>query len=150
MKKSYLKKLHWLVHVTLRQSILYIQTFILNRIYGMHIHKTALISLKAKLDKTNPKGIYIDEGTYVAFGAVVLTHDMSRNYKADVKIGKNCFIGCNSIILPGVEIGDSVVIGAGAVVSKNIPSNVMVAGNPAVIIKDGIKTGRLGIIIRDV
>lgn len=50
-------------------------------------------------------------------------------------IGKNVFIGCNSIILKGVVIGDGAVIGAGSVVSKDVASHTLVAGNPAVFIK---------------
>jgi len=49
-------------------------------------------------------------------------------------IGNNVYIGNNAIIMPGITIGDNVVIGAGAVVTKNIPCNVIVAGNPARII----------------
>lgn len=54
---------------------------------------------------------------------------------APVVIGKNCFIGCNSIILKGVAIGDNCTIGAGSVVTKNIPANTIAAGNPAKVIK---------------
>lgn len=112
----------------------------------MDISDDARISLKAKLDYTNPKGVHIGSGTYIAFGAVILTHDMSRNLNADIRIGKNCFIGANSIIMPGVEIGDSVIVGSGAVVTKSVVSNVIVAGNPAKIIRSDIETGRLGIL----
>ena len=52
-----------------------------------------------------------------------------------IKIGNNVFIGSSTIFLPGVTIGDNVVIAAGSVVSKNIPSNSVVAGVPAKIIK---------------
>ncbi len=52
-----------------------------------------------------------------------------------VTIGDNVWIGGNATILPGVTIGDNVVIGAGSVVTKDVPSNVAVAGNPARIIK---------------
>lgn len=57
------------------------------------------------------------------------------NFAQEVKIGKRCWIGANTIILPGVIIGDNVVIGAGSVVTKDIPSNVIAVGSPARIIK---------------
>jgi len=111
----------------------------------MDIHRTVKISLRANLDLTNPSGVHIDEGTYVAFHAVVLTHDMSRLLMVDTYIGKNCFIGAYSIIMPGVRIGDECVVGSGSVVTSDIPSNSVVAGNPAKIINSGIRTGRWGI-----
>src|SRR5665647_533822 len=52
-----------------------------------------------------------------------------------IKFGNNVFIGINSIILPGVTIGDNVVIGAGSIVNRDVPDNVVVAGVPAKIIK---------------
>lgn len=52
-----------------------------------------------------------------------------------VKIGDNVWIGGCATILPGVTIGDNVVIGAGSVVTRDIPSDVVVAGNPAKIIR---------------
>ncbi|KAJ1645117.1 hypothetical protein J3B02_003691 [Coemansia erecta] len=52
-----------------------------------------------------------------------------------VKIGSNVWIGGNAVILPGVTIGDNVTVGAGSVVTKDVPENVVVAGNPAKIIK---------------
>jgi acetyltransferase-like isoleucine patch superfamily enzyme len=53
-----------------------------------------------------------------------------------VVIGKNVWIGACSVILPGVTIGDGSVIAAGSVVTKDVPSHVMVAGVPAIIKKD--------------
>lgn len=50
-------------------------------------------------------------------------------------IGKNCWIGGNSTICPGVNIGNNVIVGAGSVVTRNVPNNVTVCGNPARIIK---------------
>lgn len=52
-----------------------------------------------------------------------------------VRIGDNVFIGANSLILPNVQIGNNVIIGADSVVTRNVPDNVVVAGNPARIIK---------------
>ena len=64
---------------------------------------------------------------------------VSRNkgleYAKPIKIGNNVWIGGNVCVLPGVTIGDNVVIGAGSVVTKDIPANCLVAGNPGKIIK---------------
>ena len=57
-------------------------------------------------------------------------------YGFPITIGDNCWIGGGSIICPGVTIGDNVVVGAGSVVVKDVPSNVVVAGNPAKIIRE--------------
>jgi acetyltransferase-like isoleucine patch superfamily enzyme len=54
---------------------------------------------------------------------------------ASVVIGKNCWIGVNSIILRGVTIGDNSIVAAGSVVTKSVPPNTIVAGNPAVPVK---------------
>lgn len=135
-----------LYHVHFRQFILSIFILYLRLRYRMNISISARISLKAKLDKTNPRGLFVGDGSYIAFGAVLLTHDMCRSLHSKIVIGKNCFIGANSIIMPGVEIGDSVIVAAGSVVTKSVKSNCIVAGNPAKIIKENIETGKLGIL----
>lgn len=78
-------------------------------------------------------------GDNVTFGphVQVLAHDASTcntlGYAkiGNVKICNNVFIGAGSIILPGVEIGDNSIVGAGSVVTKNVPNDVVFAGNPA-------------------
>lgn len=52
-----------------------------------------------------------------------------------ITIGDNCWIGGRSVINPGVTLGDNVVVGSGSVVTKSFPSNVVIAGNPAKIIR---------------
>ena len=51
-------------------------------------------------------------------------------------IGKNCWLGAGVIVVPGVSIGDDTVIGAGSVVTKDIPSGVVAVGNPCRVIKE--------------
>ena len=58
-----------------------------------------------------------------------------------IQIGKNCFIGCNSIILKGTSLGDGCVVGAGAVVAGKFEDNCVIAGNPAKVIKKLKKGG---------
>jgi len=124
-----------------------IKRFVLRKIYHMNISPTARVSVGAYLDKTNPKGIYIGDESYIAYGAIVLTHDYCRNLYKKTCIGKKCFIGTRSIILPGVTIGDHVIVGSGSIVTKDIKSNCIVAGNPAEIIKENIITTKYGKII---
>lgn len=61
-----------------------------------------------------------------------------------VRIGANCWIGAGALILPGVTVGDDAIIGAGAVVTKNVPPRATVAGNPARIIRTGQGGGQTG------
>ncbi|MBO4814310.1 MAG: acyltransferase [Muribaculaceae bacterium] len=111
--------------------------------------KSARISWRIYLDKASPKGIYFDNESYLASGVTVLAHDYARlTGRLNTKIGKRCFIGVNAIIMPGVTIGDEVIVGAGSVVTKDVPSNCIVAGNPAKIIKTEIHTGRYGHLIK--
>ena len=122
---------------------------LLTKIYKMNISKTARVSLGAKLDKTYPIGIYIGDDSYIASGAIVFTHDFSRTLYKDTIIGKRCFIGANAIIMAGVKIGNEVIIGSGAIVTKDVPSNCVAAGNPAKILKTGIKTSKYGKLINE-
>ena len=85
--------------------------------------------------------IYIGDYTLFAPGIKIISanHNKSDFSKHDktigpIRIGKKCWIGANAVILPGVELGDNVIVGAGAVVTKSFPSNVIVGGVPAKII----------------
>ncbi|WP_338841942.1 sugar O-acetyltransferase [Clostridium perfringens] len=57
-------------------------------------------------------------------------------YNIPIHIGNNVWIGANSVILPGVNIGDNSVIGAGSIVTKDIPSNVIAVGNPCRVLRE--------------
>jgi acetyltransferase-like isoleucine patch superfamily enzyme len=112
---------------------------ILRKVYGMDIGKGVRIAHKAHLDKSvNPQGVHIGDRTWILNGAFVMAHDHCRSLKTDTYIGHDCVIGVNSIIMPGVKIGNEVVIGSGSVVTKNIPDNCIAVGNPAKVIKTNI------------
>ena len=102
------------------------------------------------------KGIYIGDDTSIGGNTKILDNDfhpidpeqrlqqMHSEHPGEmvdlipakeIHIGKNCFIGCNSIILKGTVLGDNCVVGAGAVVSGKFEDNCVIAGNPARVIK---------------
>ncbi|WP_434938294.1 acyltransferase [Shewanella sp. HL-SH8] len=138
-----------------RIVLFHVRVFLINiyikylKLKGVDIADGARVSLKARIDFTNPKGIHISSGAYIAFDAIVLSHCFVRAQHVDTYIGKNSFIGAGSIIMPGVIVGESSIVGAGSVVTKNVPDNVIVAGNPAKIIKTGIKTDVFGLLLND-
>jgi acetyltransferase-like isoleucine patch superfamily enzyme len=84
--------------------------------------------------------ITIDDGAMITRGSFIISHDASSyprtgfTYVAPVRIGKRAYIGMNSIILPGVSIGEDAIIGAGSVVTRDVDAGTVVAGNPAKVI----------------
>ena len=87
-------------------------------------------------------GIEIGDGSLIGHNTTIATlnHDFNPAKRANlhpspVKIGKNVWIGSDCTILPGIEIGDGAVIGAGSVVTKNVPANSIAVGSPARVIK---------------
>lgn len=112
------------------------------RLTGVTIGKNTMISLRAKIDTRRGK-VRIGENCHITYGCVILSHDGAAkqiDYSDDgsgtVYIGNNVFIGVNTVVLRNVKIGDNSVIGAGSVVVKDIPANVVAAGNPIRIIKN--------------
>lgn len=138
--------LRWMV-LRIRDFSIWIRHYFYRRFYKMDLHPSCRFSMKANLDRTNPRGVHVGRDTYIAFGVVVLAHDMSRQFHTDTFIGERCFIGGHAIIMPGVRIGDECVIGAGSVVTQNIPSHSIAAGNPAKILRSNISTMPMGKII---
>ncbi len=147
MRVRFINHTIFMLLVKLRNALLASRTWYFRTVYGMPVASDVRISFKARIDKTNPQGLYIGSKTYIAFDAIILSHDFStRRHRAKTVIGENCFIGAGAIILPNVTIGDQVIVGAGSVVTRDIPSHCAVGGNPAKVLKTGINTIAYGMI----
>ncbi|UTW00168.1 acyltransferase [Marinomonas rhizomae] len=86
--------------------------------------------------------IYIGKGTFIApnVGLITANHDLTDLKKhlpgKDIIIGERCWIGMNSVLLPGVKLADGIIVGAGSVVTKSFDEpGVIVCGNPAKILR---------------
>ncbi len=112
---------------------------------GAHIHFGKNVYCNFGVTMVDDTHIYV--GDYTMFGPHVtvataghplLPELRQKNYQYNfpVHIGRNCWIGAGAMILPGVTIGDNVVIGAGSVVNKDIPSNVVAVGNPCQVLRE--------------
>lgn len=148
-------------HVTIKSSFLsnlvglYSRTIIVTRAPGAVIEIGDNVGISGATIYAR-KGIYIGENTCVGGNCKILDNDfhpidveerlrllndVHGGDAADliptreIHIGKNCFLGCNSIILKGTVLGDGCVVGAGAVVSGKFEDNCVIAGNPAKVIK---------------
>ena len=108
---------------------------------NIHIEKNVFINSGCRFQDQG--GLYIGEGSLIGHNVVIATlnHEIDPYHRGDIyprpiHIGKRVWIGSGSIILPGVTIGDNSIVGAGSVVTKDVPANIIVAGNPAKFIKN--------------
>ena len=112
---------------------------------GKHVHFGKCVYANFNFTAVDDTHIYV--GDYTMFGPNVILataghpilpklRQEAYQYNMPVHIGKNCWLGAGVIVLPGVTIGDNTVIGAGSVVTKDIPSNVVAIGNPCRILRE--------------
>ena len=107
------------------------------RFMGIKIGKKCFISRKAQLDARRGK-ISIGDNVAISGGCWVLSHvgfQPSKEGEDETIIQDNVKIFVNSVILPGVKVGKNSIIGAGSIVMKDVPQNVIVMGNPARIVQ---------------
>ena len=112
---------------------------------GKHVHFGNNIYANFNLTLVDDTHIYV--GDYTQFGPnVVLAtaghpidpelREQMYQYNAPIRIGRNCWLGANVVVVPGVTIGDNVVVGAGSVVTRDLPDNVVAVGNPCRILRE--------------
>lgn len=106
--------------------------------HGMHLGKNSTINAGCTIDSGWPWLISIGDNVTISSNVTILAHDASTNIVGrgtklgKVTIGNNVFIGTNAVVLCNTHIGDNVIIGAGSIVTHDLPSNGVYAGAPAV------------------
>jgi len=111
---------------------------------GHHVHFGTGVYANFNLTMVDDTHIYVGDRTMFGPNVTIATaghpiipelRAQGYQYNAPVHIGANCWLGAGVIVLPGITIGDNVVIGAGSIVTKDLPDNVVAVGNPAHILR---------------
>jgi maltose O-acetyltransferase len=108
---------------------------------GLRIGKNTYIGTPAYIDHGYCWLISIGNNCIIAPDVIILAHDASTKNQLDCRrvgrviIGSNTYVGVRSIICPGVKIGKNVIIGAGSVVTHDVPDNCVACGNPARVVR---------------
>lgn len=109
---------------------------------GLKLGRGVVFGRATYIDTSALDLISIGDRTVISSDVMILSHDnatklhLDCSVRAAVAIGKRVYIGAHSIVLPGVEIGDGAIIGAGSVVRRDVPAGKIAMGNPAEIVGD--------------
>lgn len=112
---------------------------------GAHVHFGNNVYANFNLTLVDDTHIYVGDGTMFGPNVVIATaghpilpqlRERVGQFNMPVHIGKNCWLGAGVIVLPGVSIGDNTVVGAGSVVTKDIPANVAAVGSPCRVLRE--------------
>ena len=111
---------------------------------GRHVHLGKGVYANFNLTLVDDTHIYIDDYAMIGPNVTIATaghpilpqlRQQGLQFNMPVHIGKNCWLGAGVIVLPGVSIGDNTVIGAGSIVTRDIPANVIAVGNPCRVMR---------------
>lgn len=119
------------------------------RLLGCKVGKGVFIGEYVRLDLNHSNLITIEDGVHIAADVRFLCHkkDLSnycindiyghQPYKyGSIHLSKNCAIGTGSLIMPGINVGEGAVVGAGSLVTKDIPAWTIATGRPAKVVKE--------------
>jgi acetyltransferase-like isoleucine patch superfamily enzyme len=144
------------LHVTLVQKLLHqaaracippgLRLWLYRRM-GISIGRNVFVGLDTWLDDQFPELIAIEDDVTISFRVMVVVHDDARRLDrteagaghgtvAPVVLKRGCYLGAGCIVLPGVTVGERAVVGAGAVVTRDVPPATVVAGVPAKVVKE--------------
>lgn len=152
--KQFFRNIH-LKHLEKMLDRFYLEPFaprklrpILIRKMGCHVGKNTFFGDYVRMDTSYADMIYIGDYTHITSGCRLLCHQRDLKdycvgdnaadlgYKTgEIHIGKGVMVGMESIIMPGVSIGDGAIIGAGSIVTRDIPAWTIATGRPARVVK---------------
>jgi len=134
-------RLGWIKQATRKIYQLCARFLVFNRVriffyrcMGMHIGSNVYIGHDCFIDPDFAELITIEDKAIISFRVIIAAHDRFRERVAPVCIRNRAFIGAGAIILPGITVGVSSMVGAGAVVTRSVEDGLVVAGNPAKIL----------------
>ena len=111
---------------------------------GKHVHFGRNVYANFGLTMVDDTHIYVGDYTMIGPHVTLATaghpilpelREKIYQYNAPIHIGRNCWLGAGVVVLPGITIGDNSVIGAGSIVTKDIPANVVAYGNPCKVVR---------------
>ena len=111
---------------------------------GAHVHFGKYVYANFNLTLVDDTHIYVGDDTMIGPNVTIATaghpvlpaqRQRGLQFNMPVVIGRNCWIGAGAVLLPGVTLGDNVVVGAGSVVTHDLPSNVVAVGNPCRVLR---------------
>lgn len=108
---------------------------LLYRMSGLKIGKDSFIGMHGILEDLHPENVVIEDDVSISFGVTIVGHGPGTPGSKPTIFRTHAYVGARATILPGVEIGKYALIGAGAVVTKDIPAGAVVVGCPARIIR---------------
>ncbi|MEO5617187.1 MAG: acyltransferase [Candidatus Eisenbacteria bacterium] len=119
----------------------------LYRAMGVSLGRGVFVGLDTWLDDQFPELITVEDEVVISFRVTVIVHDDARRMDAilpgqadgtvaPVILRRGCYLGAGCIILPGVTVGERAVVGAGAVVTRDVPAGKVVVGAPARAVRD--------------
>lgn len=112
---------------------------------GRHVHFGKNVYANFNLTLVDDTHIYVGDCTMIGPNVTLATaghpilpalREEVYQFNLPVRIGRNCWLGAGVIVLPGITIGDNTVVGAGSVVTRDLPSGVVAAGNPCRVLRE--------------
>ena len=123
----------------------YIETPLHTNFGGRYVHFGKKIYANFNLTLVDDTHIYVGDFCQIGPNVVLATaghpidpalREQGLQFNAPIRVGRNCWLGAGVLVMPGVTIGDNTVVGAGSVVTKDLPSHVVAVGNPCRVLRE--------------